>query len=96
MKPSEVLQIHRESIRKIVTNHTAINPRVFGSVIYGTDTDLSDLDLLIDPTAKTSLLDIAKIQIEVEQLLGISVDVLTPNALPEKFRNQVVQEAQPL
>lgn len=93
MKPSAALEIHREAIRQIVLAHRASNPRVFGSVAHGDDTDDSDLDLLVDPAADASLLDIAHIQVELERRLGVTVDVLTPRALPEKFRLQVLREA---
>ena len=93
MRPSETLHSHRDTIRQVVEQHHACNPRVFGSVIHGLDTEESDLDLLIDPTAQTTLLDIAKITVELETLLGIPVDVLTPKALPEKFRQEVLAEA---
>jgi len=93
MKPSETLKTHRDAIRRVVLQHHALNPRSFGSVLHGSDSDESDLDLLIDPTPETTLLDIAKITVELEALLGVSVDVLTPKALPEKFREQVLAEA---
>ena len=82
MKPSTALHAHRDAIRRIVEAHRAGNARVFGSVIHGDDTEESDLDLLIDPTQETTLMDIAVIQVELEHLLGVTVDVLTPNALP--------------
>jgi uncharacterized protein len=69
---------------------------VFGSVVRGEDTDQSDLDILIDPTSETTLMDIAGIQVELERLLGVTVDVLTPRALPEKFRKLVLAEAVPV
>ncbi len=96
MRPSEALHLHREDIRRIVKQHHANNPRVFGSVIHGNDTDNSDLDLLIEPTSKTTLLDIGAIRYELRELLGISVDVLTPGALPESFKKQVLSEAKPI
>ena len=71
-------------------------PRVFGSVALGTDTEDSDLDILIDPTPDTSLFDIGAIRHELLQLLGVPVDVLTPKALPEKFRAAVLAEAVPV
>jgi predicted nucleotidyltransferase len=77
----------------VVLRHRASNARVFGSVVHGNDHEGSDLDILIDPTPETTLFDIAKIQIELEQMLGVSVDVLTPNALPNKFRQFVLNEA---
>jgi predicted nucleotidyltransferase len=96
MRPSKALQIHREQIRSVVTAHRATNVRVFGSVLYGKDTEESDLDLLIDPTPETSLMDIGAIRLELKRLLGINVDILTPNSLPEKFREQVVRESIPV
>jgi predicted nucleotidyltransferase len=58
--------------------------------------DGSDLDILIDPTSETTLFDIGAIKHELLMLLGIPVDVLTPNALPDKFRDKVIADAQPV
>ena len=96
MKPSTALHIHRAAIRHIVSTHRASNPRVFGSALHGDDTEQSDLDILIDPSPDTTLMDVAGIQVELEALLGVSVDVLTPRALPEKFRSIVLAEAVPV
>lgn len=96
MKPSQALATHRDAIRRVVVSHRACNPRVFGSVIHGNDTDSSDLDILIDPTPETTLFDIGAIRHELLQLLGVPVDVLTPRALPEKFRAAVLAEAVPV
>jgi hypothetical protein len=96
MKPSIALNAHRAEIRSIIEAHHASNARVFGSVATCTDVDGSDLDVLIDPTFETTLLDIGAIRLKLRQLLGIPVDVLTPNALPEKFRNQVIAQALPI
>jgi uncharacterized protein len=93
MKPSTALNTHRAAIRRIVLAHRANNARVFGSVVRGEDTEQSDLDVLVDPTPETTLMDIAGIQVELEGLLGVTVDVLTPKALPEKFRDQVLAQA---
>lgn len=80
----------------VVERHRARNARVFGSVLHGVDKEGSDLDILIDPTPETTMFDIGAIRHELLQLLGVPVDVLTPNALPEKFRAQVVSEAAPV
>jgi predicted nucleotidyltransferase len=96
MKPSEALHSHRAAIRSVVQAHRARNARVFGSVLHGRDTDDSDLDILIDPTPETTLFDISAIRIELRKLLGVPVDVLTPNALPDKFRAAVLAEALPV
>ena len=96
MLPSIALQTHREAIRRIALSHRVTNVRVFGSVVHGNDTEGSDLDILVEPTHATTMMDIAKIQLELSQLLPVSVDVLTPNGLPAKFRGQVIAEAQAL
>lgn len=94
MRPSHALESNRAAIRDIAARHRVRSIRVFGSVLRGMDTDGSDLDLLVEPTEQTTLLDIGKIQFELSELLGIDVDVLTPGALPERLRAKVLAEAQ--
>lgn len=72
------------------------NPRIFGSVLHGTDREGSDLDLLVDALPGATLFDLGGLRDELETLLGIQVDVLTPADLPPKFRAQVLAEARPL
>ena len=93
MKPSELLELHREEIRAIVLRYNGLNPRVFGSVLAGTDAENSDLDILIEPTPGMSLFDIGAIRYELKELLKIEVDVLTPGALPDRWKDLVQQEA---
>jgi uncharacterized protein len=96
MRPSEALALHRTRIREIALSHRVRDVRVFGSAASGADTPESDLDLLVEPTPQTTLLDIGAIRFELKALLGIDVDVLTPDALPDKFRAQVLREARPV
>lgn len=96
MTPSRALQANRAEIRRIVESHRARNARVFGSVSRGQDVEGSDLDILVDTTAETTLLDIVAIRHELGELLGVAVDVLTPNALPDRFRAAVLAEARPI
>jgi len=96
MKPSAALAAHRSEIRDIVLAHRAVNARVFGSVVHGSDTDESDLDILVDTTANTTLFDLGAIRYKLRNLLGVPVDVLTPGALPDKFRQAVIAEARPV
>ncbi len=96
MRPSEALPQYRETIRQLVLEAGMANPRVFGSVLRGEDTEDSDLDILVDPAPKTSLMDLAGLQIEIEARTGAKVDLLTPMCLPEKFRQKVLDEAQPV
>ena len=97
MKPSEALLLHRNDIRRVVELNNARNPRVFGSVLHGDDTEDSDLDLLVDPVeGKTTLTSLVRIKREVEALTGVTTDVLTPMALHERFRQAVLAEATPV
>lgn len=94
IRPSKAMEANRAAIRRIIEVHRAINPRVFGSVLHGNDTTESDLDILIDTTSETTLLDVAKIQGELEDLLEVPVDVLTIEELPKRYRNTVLAEAE--
>ena len=96
MKPSEALTAHRDELRQLISRYNVVRPRVFGSVLTGTDTEESDLDLLVDPTDSTTLSTLAGLEHEAEQLLGVPVSVLTPKFLSVKFRDDVLQQAQPL
>jgi len=94
MRPSLVLDLKRSSVREAASRFRVANPRIFGSVLHGTDRDGSDLDLLVDALPGATLLDLGDLQDELESLLGIHVDLLTPTDLPPKFRAKVLAEAQ--
>ena len=96
MKPSEALAAHRDELRQLVSRYDLSRPRVFGSVLTGTDDEESDLDLLVDATSTTTLFTLAGLQHDAEELLGVPVSVLTPEELPAKFRDQVLERAQAL
>ena len=96
MRPSQALALHRARIRQIALSHRVQDIRVFGSAVRGEDIEGSDLDLLVEPTSETTLLDIGAIRFELKQLLGLDIDVLTPNALPDKVRARVLKEARPV
>lgn len=96
MKPSIALEQQRSAIRDITSRFRAANPRVFGSVLHGQDADGSDLDLLVDALPGATLFDLGGLQIELEALLGVPVDLLTPTDLPLKFREQIIAEAKPV
>ena len=93
MKPSIALDLKRDAVREAVSRFHAVNPRVFGSILHGDDLDGSDLDLLVDALPGVTLFDLGGLQLELEELLGVPVDLLTPGDLPLKFRAQVLREA---
>lgn len=96
MKPSVALNLKRAAIRSATSRFKAANPRIFGSVLHGTDGDGSDLDLLVDALPGATLFDLDGLQVELEDMLGVNVDLLTPADLPSNFRQHVLAEAQPV
>lgn len=96
MRPSDVLETKRSAVREVARRFRVVNPRVFGSVVHGTDGEGSDLDLLVDALPDATLFDLGGLQDELEALLGLKVDLLTPADLPPKLREQVLAEALPV
>lgn len=96
MKPSIALERHRETIRQLAGRYRAVNLRVFGSAIKGSDKENSDLDLLVDTLPGVTLFDLGGLQVDLEELVGVPVDLLTPDDLPSKFRSQILAEAIPV
>lgn len=94
MKPSQILQQNRDEIRRIILSFDAKNPRVFGSVARGEDSEGSDLDLLVDPVeGKTSLITLVRLKRALESALGVKTDVLTPLSIHERYRADVLKDA---
>lgn len=96
MKPSLALAGKHDAIRGATRRFRAANPRVFGSVLHGTDREDCDLDLLVDTLPGATLFDLGGLQAELEELLGVPVDLLTPGDLPPKIRARVIAEARPI
>lgn len=90
------LRAHREEIMKIARRYGISNVRVFGSVARGEADDASDLDLLIDVSPGRSLFDMAGFALDVEQLLGVFTQVVTPQGLKARLRERVLAEALPI
>jgi uncharacterized protein len=93
MRPSEILPQHRETIRQLVLDAGMANPRVFGSVLRGEDTEDSDLDLLVDPAPRASLLAMEMLQSGVASVTGVKIDLRTPEEIHPKLRDNVLAEA---
>jgi uncharacterized protein len=83
----------RENINRIAAAHGARNVRVFGSVRRGESSDLSDLDLLVDMSAGRSLLDLVALGDDLEETLGVTVDVVTEKSLSPYLRDRILAEA---
>ena len=93
MRPSEILPQHRETIRQLVLEAGMANPRVFGSVVRGEDGEGSDLDILVDPAPRASLLAMEMLQSRLASVTGVKIDLRTPEEIHPKFRDRVLAEA---
>lgn len=96
MKPSVALEKNREAIRAAVSRRRTANPRVFGSVLRGEDGEDSDIDILVDTLPDATLFDLGGLQMDLQDLLGVRVDLLTPAELPKRIRAEVLAEAAPI
>ncbi len=93
MGPADLLQSKREDILRIAAKHGAREVRVFGSVARGDARAESDVDFLVEFEPGRSLLDHAALLLELEQLLGREVDVVTSRGLRQRIRERVLKEA---
>jgi predicted nucleotidyltransferase len=96
MRPSLALASYRQHVLALAAAQGAHNVRVFGSVAHGQDHDGSDLDLLIDLPAGTSLLRIVGLQFDIEDALGVKVDLCTERELHPALKDRILAEARPL
>lgn len=83
----------REDVRRIAAAHGAGNVRVFGSVGRGEDGASSDLDLLVDMAEGRSLFDLIALSNDLEESLGVDVDVVTEASLSPYLRDRILAEA---
>jgi predicted nucleotidyltransferase len=96
MRPSIALATQREHVLALALAHGACNVRVFGSVATGLDQEGSDLDLLVDLPRGTSLLGIVGLQLDIQDALGIKVDLCTERELHPTLRDRILAEARAL
>ncbi len=96
MSPNELLHEKREDILRIASKRGAYNVRVFGSVARGEADSKSDIDLLVDLEPGRSLFDLGGLLMDLQDLLGQNVDVVTERGLRERIRERVLKEVVPL
>lgn len=96
MRPSDALRDRVEAVRAIIARSPFENPRVFGSVARGEDDEQSDLDLLVDIADRASLFDLARLQMDLEELLGVRVDILTADSVSPRVARDVFRHVRPV
>ena len=87
---------HRQRVLARLGSAPVRNPRVFGSVAAGCDEEGSDLDLLVEALPGATLFALGELQIDLQEMLGVPVDLLTERDLPERFRRDVVARSRPI
>ncbi len=96
MTIAELLQEKRQAILALAAKHGAENVRVFGSGARGEAGPGSDLDLLVKMAEDRSLLDLSALTLELQDLLGVQVDVVSEDGLYWLLRRKILKEARPL
>jgi len=93
MNVNELVGNKREEVLRIAERHGARNVRVFGSVARGEAMPDSDVDFLVDMEPGRSLLDLGGLLMDLQELLGRRVDVVTERGLRDRVRQRVLREA---
>jgi predicted nucleotidyltransferase len=87
---------HIGRVREAISHYPVSNPRLFGSSARGEDRQDSDLDILVDPEPRTTLYDLAELEMELEAILGCKVDIRTPGDLAREVADRVARDIRPV
>jgi predicted nucleotidyltransferase len=93
---SEIIADKKEQILALAVKHGASNIRVFGSVTNGTANADSDIDFLVDMEKDRSLFDMGGLLMDLQELFGRKVDVVTENGLHWYVKDRIISEAKPI
>lgn len=96
MNFQQTLSTKREEALRAAARYGASNVRIFGSVARGEADSSSDLDVLVDLEPGRSLFDLGGLLMELQELFGCRVDVVTEQGLRPRIRERVLREAVPL
>jgi len=96
MEAEKLLKEKRQAVMALTAKHGAQNPRIFGSVARGESGPGSDIDLLVKMEEGRSLLDLSALTLDLRELLGVKVDVVTEDGLYWLLRRRILKEAKPL
>lgn len=94
MRPSEILKNNQEQIRLIFKKYPLINnPKIFGSVARGEDTEGSDIDFLIQTQQGVTFIMLGSLKSELKLIFSNDIDIVTENQLPAHIKKEVLAEA---
>jgi predicted nucleotidyltransferase len=94
MDIAALIEEKKKEIREIAAKHGGRNVRVFGSIARGEARPDSDVDFLVDLEPGRTLLDLGGLLMELRDLLGLDVDVVTEHGLKPRIRDRVLKEAE--
>lgn len=93
MKPSEILSAKRDEVRAIFARYPVGNPRVFGSVARGDDAEESVIDFVVQPLQGCTLFSLGGLSVDLEDLLGVPINLVTEKQLPSRWSNAALAVA---
>ena len=93
---TETILDKKDQVLALAAKHGASNVRVFGSVANGTAGQNSDIDFLVDLEKGRSLFDLGGLLMDLQQLFGRKVDVVTENGLHWYIKDRILREAKPI
>lgn len=96
LKPSDIFRAHRVRIRDVLLANRLANPCLFGSVLHGTDTPESDLNVLVDLSPGTAFFNFSKATNTLERELGLRLHLTVASRLHGPTRRAILAEAEPL
>ena len=96
MDAQKLLKDKRQAIMALADKHGAHSVRVFGSIARGDSSPESDVDLLVKMEEGRSLLDLSAMTLDLKELLGVNVDVVSEDGLYWLLRRKILKEARPL
>lgn len=96
MTAADTLKRHRDEVLRLAAKHGATDIRVFGSVARGESDEGSDVDFVVRLNPGRSLFDLGGLVMDLQDLLGRRVDVVTERGLRARMRERVLREAVPV
>ncbi len=86
----------RDKVQHVLRKRGVVSAALFGSVARGEQTDSSDIDIIVELEEGRTLLDLSGLRLDLVELLGRDVDVVTANALHPRLKDRILAELVPI